>query len=142
MATIDKGYFLCFVVLLILEILIALFIKDKFIRPFFGDFLVVILIYSFIRSFFPYPVITTAFGVLLFSYLVEVSQYFKLVNILGLEGNTWASVIIGTSFSWWDMLFYTLGILFVLFAEHIRNGIFSFHSQKTCLLYTSPSPRD
>lgn len=133
MATIDKGYFLCFVVLLILEILIALFIKDKFIRPFFGDFLVVILIYSFIRSFFPYPVITTAFGVLLFSYLVEVSQYFKLVNILGLEGNTWASVIIGTSFSWWDMLFYTLGILFVLFAEHIRNGIFSFHSQKTLL---------
>lgn len=129
----DKGYFLCFVVLLILEILIALFIKDKFIRPFFGDFLVVILIYSFIRSFFPYPVITTAFGVLLFSYLVEVSQYFKLVNILGLEGNTWASVIIGTSFSWWDMLFYTLGILFVLFAEHIRNGIFSFHSQKTLL---------
>lgn len=123
----DKGYFLWFVVLLILEILIALFIKDKFIRPFFGDFLVVILIYSFIRSFFPYPVITTAFGVLLFSYLVEVSQYFKLVNILGLEDNTWASVIIGTSFSWWDMLFYTLGILFVLFAENRRNGIFSFH---------------
>ena len=41
------------IVLLLLEIFIALFMRDSFVRPFLGDFLVVILLYMIIRSFFP-----------------------------------------------------------------------------------------
>ena len=57
--------------------------------------------------------------VLLFSYLVEVLQYFNFVEIIGLQDNKLARIVIGTSFSWWDILFYTLGILFVILVEKL-----------------------
>ena len=39
--------------LLVVEILIALYIHDDFIRPYIGDVLVVIVIYTFIRIIIP-----------------------------------------------------------------------------------------
>ncbi|MBS1511596.1 MAG: DUF2809 domain-containing protein [Bacteroidetes bacterium] len=110
-------YFLISVFLLSTEICIALFAHDRFIRPFFGDFLVVILIYYFIKAFFSLPALSLAIGVLLFAYLIEILQYFNIVNVLGLQHSTIARVIIGTSFEWTDMLAYTLGIVLVLFLE-------------------------
>ena len=38
-------YAICFIGLFIVETLIALFVRDAFIRPYMGDVLVVILIY-------------------------------------------------------------------------------------------------
>ena len=38
-------------ILLIIEVLIALFVHDAFIRPYIGDVLVVIVIYTFVRIF-------------------------------------------------------------------------------------------
>jgi len=110
-------YFLITLILLITEICIALFVHDNFIRPFFGDFLVVILIYCFIRSFFNLPTVALAIGVLLFSYFIETLQYFKIVTVLGLQHSKIARVIIGTSFGWTDLLAYTLGIGLVLLLE-------------------------
>jgi len=80
-------------------------------------FLVVILIYCFVKSFLNTPVIATALAVLLFSYAIETLQYFHLVDILGLEKSTVARIIIGTSFAWTDLLAYTLGILLILIIE-------------------------
>ncbi len=40
-------YAICFIGLFIVETLIALFVRDAFIRPYMGDVLVVILIYFF-----------------------------------------------------------------------------------------------
>ena len=40
-------YFLIFISIFIVEVSIALFIKDNFIRPYFGDFLVIFLVYYF-----------------------------------------------------------------------------------------------
>jgi len=112
-------YFILAAILFLIEVLIALFIHDNFIRPFVGDVLVVILIYCFVKSFFNLPVIITAIAVLLFSYLIEVLQYFKIVNILGLQNFNLARVVIGTSFEWTDLLAYTLGIgLVVLFDKN------------------------
>ena len=69
-------YFILAAILFLIEVLIALFIHDNFIRPFVGDVLVVILIYCFIKSFLNSPVVITAIAVLLFAYLIEVLQYF------------------------------------------------------------------
>src|SRR5437764_754453 len=91
-------YFLLTVILFLIEVLIALFVHDHFIRPFVGDILVAILIYCFIKSFFNSLVIITAIAVLLFSYLIEVLQYFNIVKILRLQNSNLARVIIGTSF--------------------------------------------
>lgn len=47
----NMKYLCAFIIVFIIEVLIALFINDKFIRPYVGDILVVVLIYCFIRSF-------------------------------------------------------------------------------------------
>lgn len=113
-------YFLLALALFIVEVLIALFVRDAFIRPYVGDYLVVIFIYCVVRSCYQAPVIRVAAGVLIFSYLVEIGQYFHLVTLLGLQHNRAARIIIGTSFAWSDMLAYTLGILTVILVEKKR----------------------
>jgi hypothetical protein len=110
-------YFLLTLLLLIIEICIAVFLHDPFIRPYFGDFLVVILIYCFVRSFLNVSVWKTAIVVLLFAWFIEMMQYFQLVQKLGLENNKWARTIIGNSFGWEDMAAYTFGIMAILLLE-------------------------
>lgn len=112
-----KVYFILTILLFLIEVFIALYVRDAIIRPYGGDFLVVILIYFFIRSFWNISPLKAIVGVLLFSYLIEILQYFKLVNLLGLQGNRMAEIIIGTGFSWWDMLAYTLGAITVYWGE-------------------------
>ena len=107
--------------LFITEVLIALFVHDQFIRPYIGDFLVVILIYCFVKSFLNTPVVPTALGVLVFAYTVELLQYFRIVEVLGLQHSRAARIIIGSSFEWQDILAYTLGILMVVLVEKRRT---------------------
>ncbi|UII30543.1 DUF2809 domain-containing protein [Fulvivirga ulvae] len=110
----QKKYFFLTIGLLITEILIALYIHDRIIRPYIGDLLVVILIYTFFKSFLNVSVTRMALAVLLFSYLVEAGQYFGLVYLLGLEDYKIARIIIGVSFEWLDLIAYTAGIILVL----------------------------
>jgi hypothetical protein len=118
-------YFLLSLLLLGVEIFIAVYMHDRIIRPYGGDFLVVIWLYCLVRSFWDLPVPVTAGLVLLFSYLVEVSQYFHLADRLGFKGRSVMRVILGSYFTWTDILCYTLGILFVLVVEGVirRRGV-------------------
>jgi len=121
MLNFNSKYFYLTIFLLITEIIIAIWVHDAFIRPFGGDFLVVILIYCLVKSFMDSPVSPTILSVLLFAYAVEISQYFHLVNLLGLRNSKIARIIMGTSFSWTDMLMYSLGMLLVLIIELCRK---------------------
>lgn len=123
MLTFQKKYFFITVFLFIVEVLIAIYVHDDFIRPYGGDFLVVILIYTFVKAFLNISVLSACIGVLLFSYLTETLQYFKIVELLGLSHSNLAKIIIGTSFAWEDMIAYTLGILMVYFIEKKNNNI-------------------
>ncbi len=113
----QKKYFLLGVFLFGIEVLIAVYIQDGFIRPYLGDFLVVILLYCLIKSFIDIPVLSLSISVLLFSYVVEILQYFNFVQLIGLEDSRLANIIIGNSFAWKDLLAYTFGILMVLWLE-------------------------
>ena len=104
-------YAISFIILFLTEVYIALYVHDDFIRPYIGDVLVTALICCFCRIFFPKGVKLLPLYVLIFSFLVETSQYFNLVTILGLQNNALACVIIGTSFSHIDLICYTVGIL-------------------------------
>lgn len=104
-----------------IEVLIALYLHDRIIRPYIGDLLVVILIYCFVKAVVNTPLLATALGVLLFAYAVETLQYFHVVELLGLGHSKLARVIIGSSFEWMDMLAYTLGIGFVLILERLAE---------------------
>ena len=104
-------YIAATVVLLITEVLIALFVKDNFIRPHVGDVLVVILIYTFLRIFFPEKPIWLPVPVLVLAILVEVLQYYHIVQILHLKNSAFFSTLIGGYFDWKDIASYTFGFL-------------------------------
>lgn len=106
-----KRYLLLALFLLLVEILIALFVRDRFLRPYGGDFLVVIFLYCLGRGLLDKPPAWMAVAVLLFAFLIEFSQYLGLVSWLGLEDNTLARVVLGNKFSWEDLVAYTLGCL-------------------------------
>ncbi len=125
----DLKYFLAAVILFFVEVFIAAFVQDSFIRPYGGDFLVVIFLYCLLKSFFKLPVKNAILGVLLFAFAVEGSQYYKLIDLLGMQDNTIASAVMGNHFEWLDMLLYTLGGLAIFGIEKWRSS--SFRSRKT-----------
>lgn len=104
----DIKAFLIFIFIFVLEVLIALFVNDSFIRPYGGDILVVMLMYYFIKAFVQTKHIYIIIPILLFAYLVEFAQYCNLVDVLGIQ-NKILRVVIGSAFSWIDMLCYTIG---------------------------------
>lgn len=110
-------FFFLFLIILVIEILIALYVRDKIIRPYGGDALVVVLIYCFIKAFFNIKSLSLAIGVLLFAYLIEIGQYFNFVELLHLGNYKVARIILGTSFSWGDMLAYTIGAVFCVLLD-------------------------
>lgn len=117
----NKNYFILAVLIFIVEVVIALYVKDQFVRPYLGDVLVVILIYCFCMTFLRLPVVATALGVLTFAFLIEFLQYFRMIEILGLEKSTLARTVIGTSFAVEDLLAYVAGIGVVLVVEKYRT---------------------
>ena len=120
MLTFHKTYFILSILLFIIEVHIALFAHDEIIRPYVGDLLVVVLLYCLVKSFLNWSTSTTAVWVLLLSYLIETLQFFNIVQHLGLSGSKIANIIIGTYFTWLDILAYTLGILLVLAIEKLK----------------------
>jgi DNA integrity scanning protein DisA with diadenylate cyclase activity len=122
----NKIYLLLALLLLLTEVLIGLYMHDALIRPYGGDFLVVTLLYCIIKSFADTSIFVTACCVLLFAYAVEISQHFHLVSLLGLQNSRLAVMLMGTSFSFTDMLVYTLGILLVVIIENIRLSLKRF----------------
>jgi hypothetical protein len=122
MPTLNKGYTIAAILLFVIELVIALYFHDEFIRPYFGDFLVIILLYCTVKAVVNLPVITTALGVLVFAYLIEILQYFDIVHRIGLGGSAVATTVIGTTFQWGDIVAYTLGTIAIMLIERFRNA--------------------
>lgn len=117
MLTFNKNYFSITILVFIIEVVIALYVHDNFIRPYVGDVLVVILIYCFLKSFIKLSFTTAALAVLLFAFTIEFLQYLNIVEKLGLEKSKIARTVIGTSFSWMDLITYLMGIAVVIVVE-------------------------
>lgn len=112
-------YALITIALLIIEVLIALFVHDSFIRPYVGDMLVVIVLYTFIRILIPEKVKFLPSYILCFAVLVEVLQYFRIVEVLGLSDNRFFSVLIGSVFDIKDIICYAVGCLLIVVGQII-----------------------
>nr|WP_294795619.1 DUF2809 domain-containing protein [uncultured Mucilaginibacter sp.] len=131
----NRIYFILATTLFFIEVIIALYVHDAFIRPYFGDVLVVILLYCAVRSVANTPVITTAITVFFIACLIELSQYFHLVQLLGWGSSKTAATVLGTSFSFTDVLMYALGILTVIGVETY------FKNLNTYTIKTNENPR-
>ncbi|RZJ68089.1 MAG: DUF2809 domain-containing protein [Flavobacterium sp.] len=121
MITFRRNYFVLAIGIFIVEVLIALYVDDAIIRPYVGDILVVILIYAFVRAFFDVSVKVAAIGTLAFAFFIEFLQFLQIVDKLGLHGNRMARTVIGTSFSWGDLVMYVIGIAIVFLAENVMR---------------------
>jgi len=49
--------------------------------------------------------------------MVETLQYFKFIELVGLEKSNIARVLMGTDFEWIDIVAYTAGIALVIAVE-------------------------
>ena len=104
-------YVLMLIVLLGVEVGIALFVHDDFVRPYIGDVLVTVLLCCLCRVALPEGVPALPLYVFVFAALVEAAQYVDIVKLLGWEDNAFLSTIIGRTFSWADILCYGVGCL-------------------------------
>ncbi|WP_414519288.1 DUF2809 domain-containing protein [Nostoc sp. PCC 9305] len=114
----NKKYFYLTILLFLIEICIAVFVNDSFIRPFIGDVLVVILIYCFVKAFLNIHSSIVALSVFAFSCAIEILQYFNFVNNLGLQKYKILAVALGSVFDWKDIFAYAIGIITILWLEN------------------------
>lgn len=117
----NRYYFFWVLLLFITEISIAVYFHDDFVRPYFGDFLVTILIYCAIKCLVSLPVLKVASISLLFCYAIEIAQYLQLATILGLQKSRPISIVLGSSFSWSDIIAYSCGFIFIMGIEKIYS---------------------
>ena len=110
------------VLLLAIEIIIGMF-ATGWIRNYLGDVLVVILIYTIIRTITPdkpakWYILPTA--VLVFAYAVEFLQLWGFCDRFGIT-NRLLRIIIGTGFSDVDLMCYTIGAILCCRTEYMIN---------------------
>ncbi|MDI9879709.1 ribosomal maturation YjgA family protein [Flectobacillus longus] len=105
------------IILFIYEAYLALYAHDAFFRPFFGDFIAVIFAYTFLKSFFyrtkqyDTKLATGALGV---AYFLEFLQKIHFLETSGLAKYKIMPMLIGSAFSWLDIIAYTLGYLSIM----------------------------
>ncbi|MBE6616945.1 MAG: DUF2809 domain-containing protein [Ruminococcaceae bacterium] len=115
------AYTLVFFAILAAIVVIALFVRDRFIRPYGGDILVTALICAFVRIFFPDKIKLLPLWVFIFAAAVEVGQYFGLVDLLGLGNIRFFRIVLGTTFSPADLICYAAGCALFWIAEKIAR---------------------
>ena len=126
-------FFASFILVFAIEFYIAVYVKDNLIRPFFGDVLVVILLYFFIRTVTCFKHQTVIIGVLFFAYFIEFSQYLNLITLLHLQDIKIARIIIGTTYDSMDLVAYTFGA-FILYSPLIFKKLFNFNNKVLFLI--------
>ena len=111
--TINKRilYAITTIILLVIEVLIALFVHDSIIRPYIGDVLVVVVIYTFVRIFVPERVVLLPLYIFVFAVGVELLQLVNVLDLLGLRNNEFFRVLLGSVFDTKDVICYAVGCL-------------------------------
>ena len=94
-----------FAAVLGIEILIALFVHDNFVRPYFGDVLAVVCVYFLARAILPEKPCYLSLFVTAFAFLVELVQLTPLSEVLPSP----LSVIVGGTFDLKDLACYLIG---------------------------------
>lgn len=108
--------FIRFALIFAIEVAIALFFRDPWIRPLLGDVLVVMVIAYAIHAFVAIPFRKIAIGTLIFAYSIEFLQGLHLIEILGWQNSQLAHLTLGSTFDWRDLIAYTIGITIAIVA--------------------------
>lgn len=104
--------------LLAVEIFIAVYVRDDFIRPYGGDILITVLLCCFLRAVFLFGIVHLPLGVFGFAAAVECAQGLG-VSALIPEDWTVIRIAVGSSFSLWDLVCYAVGCVLFWEAERL-----------------------
>ncbi|MEO9129768.1 MAG: DUF2809 domain-containing protein [Sphingomonas sp.] len=118
--TFRPSYALATIAVLGIEIVIARFVHDDFIRPYLGDSIAVVLVYLALRAATQSRMVVAVTIAFAFACAIEVGQFFHLVDVLGLGANRVARIVLGTTFGLTDFVAYVGGAAFVLAIEAAR----------------------
>ncbi len=115
-----RGYALATIALLIVEVGIALFVRDRIIRPYVGDTLAVLLVYTALRAVTRLSVPAAALAAFAVAVAIEFGQYVRILDQLGLGDNRLARTVLGSGFDTHDFLAYGAGALIALAVDYRR----------------------
>jgi uncharacterized membrane protein YwaF len=110
-------YALVALAVFVIEVLIALFVRDAFIRPYVGDVLAVMLVYATLRAATPLHLIPAVAITLAIAFAIEMAQLFNLLDALGQRSNQIARIVLGGRFDLFDLIAYGAGAIVVVIVE-------------------------
>ena len=106
------------IIILVMEIYIAIFIKGGFIRYYIGDVLATAMLYAFGRAIFKVAPINLAICIFVISLFIEAAQYLKILEILGVKSSI-LRIIFGGTFDWTDIICYLAGCILAYLFENL-----------------------
>lgn len=118
-------YIILLVLIIAVEVVIAITQHGNWIRYYGGDVIVVWAVYCLVQAVFGgknnhYIV---HIGVMVFAFFVEFLQYIHIVDLIGLGDIQFFRILIGTDFSFIDMLSYAVGTAIGCIGTFIYNKI-------------------
>jgi hypothetical protein len=116
-ADMRKVHAVAALILFVVEVLIALFVKGGFVRPYLGDVLAVMLVYAVLGAVTPLGMAAALCAALGIALVIELAQALNLIGALDLADNQLARVVLGGAFDMLDMAAYVAGGMVVLAVE-------------------------
>jgi hypothetical protein len=116
-------YLVVSIMLMIVEIIIAVFVRDRWIRPYGGDVLAVAFVYCCIRIFMLRSVFLPAVFSFGFACGIEILQAFHLAAIPWIASTKILVIILGSTFVYNDILLYAVGALVSLGVDTLIRHI-------------------
>ena len=114
-------YLIGFIITIIIEALIAMYVHDYFIRPYVGDVVIIICIYLLLRIIIPDKIKYLSLYVLMLGVIVEVMQYFNFTNMIS-GGNKLLKIALGSTFDIKDIICYAIGYIIIVLVEAKMKG--------------------
>lgn len=114
------AYGLTFFLLTVTEVLIGMFVHDSFVRPYLGDVIIVIVLYSFVRIFMPENFTYLPAVIFIFAVGVELLQGLNIADRLGIQSQL-LRTIIGTVCDIRDIYCYAAGCILIGIYEIVRH---------------------
>jgi hypothetical protein len=118
-----RRYAFAALALFLIEVLIALFLRDGIVRPYVGDVLAVALMYAVSRAVTPLRLVPALAVTLAIAFAIEFAQLLGLLGALGIRDNQVARIVLGGVFDPMDLAAYVAGVVLIVAVElGLRRG--------------------
>ena len=108
-----RNLFLAILHFLICLIIVKVFRYSGFIRGFLGDVFFMGLMFYSLKAIYDFNKEKLLLNLLFLAYIVEISQYFKILEYLNLSNNAFLKLLFGATFDVMDLIAYTIGTFLV-----------------------------